>query len=650
MASTIRVELVIDSKGAVTGIRQASGEVGGLNTNIQTAQKEVGKFGRVVETAFGFILANLVQSATRRIKAFASEIISLTQNIQDVDSEFNAVFRNVFANADEFTNRFSKMTGFTVTESRKIVASVAGIAQSLGESEGSALRLAERSAELALQWERISGQDFDRNLKLIELALAGNVMQLQRMGIVSRDVTLTQFQQMTMQQRLDIVTRGLTARYGDLSEAGDGLTQQVRQLNGLLNSLQDRVLRALIPEIGKVLTEIKEWIETNDDLIEDIEKIAKFLAVDMVRALLGFIEGLRDLNKELAETEEKAREVGRWIGRLQRIMWEANPLILQLRANIWLLNKILGDTTETTYGFIRSTDAAAQSVEKQTLRVGNFAEGMRIANTALKEFMDGMQEMVETSPDVDATFNVIERSADELVEQFLGVKETGEFSIEGINSALRELQIEMEGTADPGRRQQLLDYIEALGVMRDAAIGAHETFDDWSVFMQTTMANALSHSIMQFTDMFETIGAGGDKMAQAMLKSLLSIIRGIGQQLIAWGTARLIMTAGTDPRGWAAVGYGTTLAGLSSLATGALSASTGGSGGASGATGGGGGMTATRVSTPTASGMSPSVAQSTTASFRKALQDVKWTASTNIKMGELVVEIEGQLRKRGDTT
>jgi hypothetical protein len=615
--SRVTLQLEVDAQGAIRSIQSTSGEMKTLGRTTELTQGGFVQFGRVVEVAMGVALQRLLAAAVSRIRDMRREFMNLSQEIQDVDSRFGATFRNVRDEADDFINRFRELTGFTTTQSRRMASEIAEIALSLGESDKSALQLAESSAFLALQWERIAGMDFAQGQRTIALALTGNIAQLQRMGIISREITRTHFDQLTMKQRLDAVTEGLTRRYGDLTQAGDGLTQTNRQINGRLREQWELMVRQLTPALNNILTSIEGWISNNQELIGVLGMLVGETLIDLAN-MLGTLSGrtrtLEDDTGRLTGIIGKLIEakfawhratLGLAMGVVRlEIMWSRLARTLGKltgTADLWTeklrdqedMLKILGlranemliDQQKTRDG-IRAEREARDELSKSNLNYGITADTVRRSTVELtnitQELIDKLLNIPDVADDIEVSLEHILdpiRLAHTLISRF---GEDGRVALEDIDAVLRGLNDELNRTTDPDRRQALVEMAERLNDIRLSALGAKDATEEWTRVLQTSFAGAISQALIQMTDLFEGIGAGSKISAREVLQSLLQIVRGIGQQLIAWGTAQLIMTAGVDPRGWSAIAYGTTLATLSSLAGGSLSRGAGTSGGAGG--------------------------------------------------------------------
>jgi hypothetical protein len=710
MADKVRIELEIDETGAIRSIGAVDSEMGELRNTTGDAESQINRTRNALEVAFGVAIQRLIEGVINRIKQLSGEMFELMQNIQDTDSEFESVFRNNRQRADGFINKFRDMTGFTTTESRKMASEIAGIAMSLGETEEQALAVTEASAELALQWERIAGMKFEEGYRAIALALTGNVAEMQRAGIISRELTRTQFYQMTMQERLQVVTDGLTARYGNLSEATDGLTQQSRRLQGHLHELRDQVLRDLRRSFEAVAGAV-------NDVMDNSRGLSREVSVNLMAQLSALNSLVETLSRTISGGSESMgvfgivlQQINQWLNTLNiqtgntimgivAMLREMPPQLRVVAAAFGLTEERLKEFEETAISLIsvgadfndilrasrllteQASHANVNAIEKlvgeweavdnldaaRTKLLETLKEELRLRRELLSQggpefepsdagdfIADLTRRFDELGDDVDGTFkgisdsiyenlSIVNRSADEFMEVFRRAGDTGRFSITGINFAIKELQKDMEETFDEGERNKLLAYIAELEKMREAALGVGDAIDDtndkmkeWSHFIQATMANTLSNTIIQFTSVFEEIGRGSDKMAQTVLKSLLMIVRGLGQQLIAWGTSQILMSSFGPISGAAAIAYGTLLAGLSSLGIGSMSKGSS-VGGASPV-----GLSSVQPAPMSNAGLS-------TNDIAAAMSNVKWSGTLTTDFSRLVVEFENYNRKRNDT-
>jgi hypothetical protein len=132
---------------------------------------------------------------------------------------------------------------------------------------------------------------------------------------------------------------------------------------------------------------------------------------------------------------------------------------------------------------------------------------------------------------------------------------------------------------------------------------------------------------------------------------LLAAARQIGSVMISMGTA-MLFSALTAGEGGRLIAGGTMLVGLSSAGAAMQGGGSRGAGAGTGGGGGGGAITSRAVSTPIRSpsqGATSHVSADMSAVLRE-LKAMKWTATADISMGKLMVELEAQNRKRNDTT
>ena len=288
----VTVQLDIDSRGAIQGVQQVSGEIKGLENVAEQAGGKFKVLGGAVSVALGNIAFNAVRRLAGAVRGLISDLGNQIERVQDLDSAYEATFRNVRSEMDAWVQEFTQAHGFTTSQAREIATEIGGISLSLGETERNTVTLVRESAHLAMQWERIAGMDFANAQRLIALAMAGNISQLQRMGILSDQLTMTQFRQLAMSERLAMITAGLTARYGDLDQATDGVTQRKRQLIGRFTEARDNLVKALIPAYEDLLLTLTRVMEGFDDQALETFNQSIARSVEVIGSLVSQLTGL----------------------------------------------------------------------------------------------------------------------------------------------------------------------------------------------------------------------------------------------------------------------------------------------------------------------------------------------------------------------
>jgi hypothetical protein len=433
------------------------------------------------------------------------------------------------------------------------------------------------------------------------------------------------------QATVQLITEAVTRQYGELEGATLGITQRQRALVRTFAEVRDNMVRGLTPAYGELLQTIIDVIDQNEELMiltgtlmETFEGLST--SISLVTRLLGENEeSISALGVVLGYINEQLNTMNRQMGmawivgsRFFGAVREAHPALAALadvlglsadRLQQWNeegakmvatasgIGDILRATRLLTQEATQANVAQIEKLIEEWEAIENLDQARSALLVRLREELairrellavsDTTPEQIQQSVEALTAFNAewinIPDEADMpdfqvMIDALLEARDTlirfgedGRVSVEELDESLKRLNEEIRITADPQRRQQLIEYRDALNEVRNAALGTHQGLNDMTVFMQTTMANALSQTIIAFTDVFEGIGRGAESMAQGVLRAITKIIQGIGHQLIAWGTAQLLMGPFGAPGAASAISYGAFLAAGGGLAAGALS-------------------------------------------------------------------------------
>jgi hypothetical protein len=616
----IEIAVDIDESGAIRGVEGIKGETDQLDHSVRRVEKSGSRLGQIFQTAFGFIIAQAILKARQAVTQFLRSLQDLAMEIQDVDNSFTKMFQNAAKSASRVESNIRDTLALTQMEARKLITEIAGMGLAMRGTNKESLELAEGVSMLASQWERVAGIPLREGIEAVEQAMSGQFRSLRRRGIVlteqriaERALILTGKEHADQlrdieraQATVALISEALGRQFGNLEGAGEGLTQMNRRLKLRFSETREELVRNLIPTMERLLRFTNNMFESNSELTDQIKTglIVQLRAMDeILGAILNTFAGGEQnlgvvqiiLKGIVDELNRMAVSSGRAIVGIATLLDNLPAPLRAGAAAFGLTSERIQEMQDAGARLIIAGTGMGKMIEDLKPPLEDADDGLEdIAVTIAEEVMPLTKELIEEwvklgntieEPiKLDDTVDALMRARDVL----LRYGDDGRVSILEMDEAMRSLNEELLQTADPERREGLVAMRERLKEIRDEAMGAEEAMDDWSVFLQTSLANALSSTLTEFTNLFEGIGSGAEKAGKAMTKSILAIIRGIGQQLIAWGTMRLIMSGGTDPRGWAAVAYGTTLASLSSLAMGSIK------GGASG--GGGGGTAQTAAS------------------------------------------------------
>jgi hypothetical protein len=691
MANNVTIKLEIDSSGAVRSVNDVKGSVAGANVEMKNMESLGVRIGRVFEFAIGQIVAQLFRRLAQQVSQFVRNLGRMAEEIADTENAFRAMFWSVQSEADATARKLADLAAFTTMQSKKMVQEIGGIGLSMGATADEALRLSEEVVTLASQWERLSGLNIEQGVELIQRAMTGRFMMLQQQGIVLNQTLITERALvMTGKEHADqlreveraqaavsLITEKLGNQYGSLGQATEGLTQGKRRLITRFAEVREEIVIKLIPTFEKLIGFVNSTLSENEDLTEQIKTGLLIQLEALNKALGNIIDTLSGGEENLGFTErifgfinDKIANTNMQLGRLvvgfSEMLRQMPPGmraaaiafglteerlndLADIGADLILRGAGLGDTMDDL------ADKAQATTEVLAGQGRVIGEVTRLTREAVHGYIGFSDAAEDIATDIEHIIDPLEM-ATTLISRFGA---DGRVAIEDMNSVLQGLNDEILRTFDPERRELLVQYREELTRLRNEAQATGQSFVDMSMFMQQSMSMALTQFVTDFTNAFEAVGAGSGSMSNAIIKSLLSVIRGIGHTMIAQGIA-LILGAYT-PGGplnplhalYAAAGkklvaQGTIFSAGGALASGLMSRGGGGGGGGTGAGRPDYGQTGVNTGglrkLPTGG-----ITQNSTASLKQALSEIKWKVTTDVKLGKLIIEMENEQRKISGT-
>jgi hypothetical protein len=303
--SEFSIQLVVDAKGAVKGIKDAAGNVVELDRVLGGASGTTQRFGRVLETALGVGLARAVEGLGRQIVNLANNGFRLLgesvrlAGVQDIaERKLETALRNLGAYTPEAAARLkalaSEVQSFSNFGDESILTAQAMLAsfRSVSGSEGIAL-LTPRLADMAAGVAKATGQTADLNSVATALgkSLEGNAGSLRRYGVSLSEAEEAAFNAASGMERVQMLASILDANFSGLAEA---TADPFVQLQNSVGDLKEQIGMGLLPVARDLALRLKALAE-NEQVIERVRNAASALASALLSAaeaasmVLGFI-------------------------------------------------------------------------------------------------------------------------------------------------------------------------------------------------------------------------------------------------------------------------------------------------------------------------------------------------------------------------
>lgn len=319
MARKIKIELVVDANGAVTGIRSVDGALVHLDKQLQNTATGAGRFSGIMKNAFGVALGNIISGLTDRLRELGSQgiefVISRGAQLEELQSKFESVFGASSKAVDKFVNEFANKAGLTRAAAREYLASTGAILTGAGYTKQAASTVSVEIFKLAADMQSFNNVPITEALDAINASLTGENDQLKKFGIVLNEATVQAkaFEQtgkknaaaLTQQEKataaLAIITEKMkrSGALGDLEKTFKSTTNQARYLTASTQDLADEFAKTLAPSMKLVLVKLIELAQ-DENFKGFVTNIAAGLATT-IQGLTQFITDILDIWREYGD-------------------------------------------------------------------------------------------------------------------------------------------------------------------------------------------------------------------------------------------------------------------------------------------------------------------------------------------------------------
>lgn len=311
---TIRVTLLVDSKGAVKGIADATGAVIRLDQQMDKAGKEAGRFGRVLDTTFGNFLAGIavsaVQSFTRAAGRAVRSVFELAResaSLAEIQSKFNTVFGASTELVSTFIEEQAKLLGLTKSQAQELLSTTGAILQGSGFTQKASAEASIAVAKLAGDLASFNDKDPAQVFRALQAAITGEREQLKTLGIVINQAEVDTLalansanelggaakktaSELTAQEKatatLELITRKAGVAVGDLERTSTSTANQIKQITAEIGTLREELQEELAPAVSEVVQEFRDQL-ANPSTREAVIALGRLLA-DTIIFLLRF--------------------------------------------------------------------------------------------------------------------------------------------------------------------------------------------------------------------------------------------------------------------------------------------------------------------------------------------------------------------------
>ncbi len=223
--------------------------------------------------------------------------ITLGSELQEIDSKFEAVFKDEASDAEEWATSFSNSVGRSEKELKSFLSTFQDTFVPLGFSRKEGAEMSKTLTQLAVDMSSFNNKSEPETIAALQSALVGNHETMRQYGVIITQATLDQellnmgieggvraaSEQEKVLARLNIIMEGTTDAQGDAARTSDEFANMSRALKGTLTDMMAEAGRKELPELTEVLVDFDEWGKSGgydniQDFFDDVAGGASFAA------------------------------------------------------------------------------------------------------------------------------------------------------------------------------------------------------------------------------------------------------------------------------------------------------------------------------------------------------------------------------------
>ncbi len=323
MARTIAIEVVVDDKGAVKGIRGIDGEVKNLERDSKSATKSGFNMGSAFSFAVGGLMVKAVDSfrrVTRRLVREGADLVGLSAEIFERQSKLGAVFKSSTPLVQDYIEQYAALSGLSKSTAEGLLATTGAILEGAGFAHEAAAQMSIDVAKLAGDLTSFHDVPIEQTFGALQSALTGERERLKQLGIVLNETEVQQralmetgkesVSQLNQQEKaaasLALIYEKAGAAVGDLARTQDSASNQMRQIKGRLEELREELAIELLPPIQTVATELNEFLK-DPALKESAKEVGQNIANGLEIAIATIRTVIKFLQTYQGEVQEGIR-------------------------------------------------------------------------------------------------------------------------------------------------------------------------------------------------------------------------------------------------------------------------------------------------------------------------------------------------------
>jgi len=411
MATTtqrLEIDLIVDSKGAITGLKKFNKAVDGTDKNIKETQKTMQKSESGLKKFKAGWLA--VAGAVVGVTKVFSIGIKKASEFQEVNAKFGTVFRGVEKQAEAMAKELESAYGLSVIESRKFLSSTQDLLVPMGLSREAAAQFSSEVAKLSVDLGSFNNMPTAQVMADIQSALVGNFETTKKYGVVLNETAIKQriFEDTGVKVKgvVDAQTKALTAlkliqegsadAQGDFIRTQESFANQSKVLSSNLENLGVALGQKILPFLTPIISKFNEWLTPEKDLtsltmdliklqgqhsdvVKKLEKARKDnnkqaereANLDKELIEIKIVEKIRDISLRYKELQSNQKRVNQENELFKTRSEKLTDVLLEQEGDIIKLDKATRDYLKTAGFWLR----AEESREKVSRTASILAKG-----------------------------------------------------------------------------------------------------------------------------------------------------------------------------------------------------------------------------------------------------------------------------------
>lgn len=401
MARVVKVEFLVESDGAIRGVRDVRGEFNRLDRDLDKSGKRAKNVGQIFNFSLGTLLADGIRIAITSIDDLVSKTFEMGAGAEETRDKFAVVFKEMAEDVDDFGKTFANRAGLTQNEFRDMISEIGILTKGFGADLQTAAEFSTDIISTAADFASFFNTSIDESFTALRSGIAGETEPLRRfIGFISeaevktRALKDTNKDQESQLKQLDlaqaryniILERGADA-IGNLDQTENSRQNTLRRINAVVREQIQLFSESLLPTFGLVLDVIDKLIGGSGELADTI---IRFLAEAIFETVVGTIE-LVSAFVNLGQTVSMITEM---FGSASVEGMGFTEVLQQAAQEVEFAQQVLVDGATA---FLRFSLA----VEKGRLAIQEFigadteAQSTRVRIEALKQDLDAIQRNIK---------------------------------------------------------------------------------------------------------------------------------------------------------------------------------------------------------------------------------------------------------------